>query len=137
MPGSEIFHSESCLSLLESHSHTYSEASVSYSTVCISNRELLNRQMEKRPVVIYAIFHVPNVLLTFCHRPQLLCVKCMQAHRGRGEDIKMYMEKGSKLFCFILLIFPILSTVRKKQLLVFPFDFVPYSYAHNIQQEVD
>lgn len=35
--------------------------------------------MEKRPVVIYAIFHVPNLLLTFCHRLQLLCGKCMQA----------------------------------------------------------
>lgn len=47
------------------------------------------------------------------------------------------MQKGSKVFCFILLIFPILSIVHKKQLPVFPFDFVPCSYAHNIQQEVN
>lgn len=47
------------------------------------------------------------------------------------------MQKGSRFFCFILLIFSVLSIVHKKQLPVFPFDFVPCSYAHNIQQEVN
>lgn len=62
--------------------------------------------MEKRPVFIYAISDVPNLSFTFCHRPQLLFGKRMQAcsavltilHKvEEGRNKKMWRKAASLL----------------------------------------
>ena len=89
--------------------------------------------MEKRPVFIYLISHVPNLLFTFCHRPRLIFGKCTQTCSAvltivckleEGEELKRDGEREQvpSAFC-ILFISQSLSTVHKKLLPVSPFDF--------------